>query len=223
MGEQLHELRTGDPDKVLAAMRALERVVGERVQEGRREEVLKVVTGSLEYLHKRREQIRYAEFLAAGYPIGSGAVESANKLVVEARLKGSGMHWADEQVDPMLALRNVVCSDRWEEAWTQISQQLRKQARDRKAALQAARREHRVGAAEQTPQHAVPTEPLEGAPRAVSDAKAQAPSQTIKKLTTTGTTGTTGATGTTGPASATGPRRPDKDHPWRHMPVGRPR
>ena len=34
----------------------------------------KVVKGSLEYLEKRREQIRYAEFQAMGYPIGSGAV-----------------------------------------------------------------------------------------------------------------------------------------------------
>ena len=29
-------------------------------------------------------------------PIGSGTVESANTLVVEARLKGAGMHWARE-------------------------------------------------------------------------------------------------------------------------------
>jgi hypothetical protein len=46
----------------------------------------------LEYLEKRREQIRYAEFEAQGYPIGRGVVESANKLMVEARLKGAGMH-----------------------------------------------------------------------------------------------------------------------------------
>ena len=72
------------------------------------------------------DQIRYAEFQAQGYPIGSGAVESANKLVVEARLKGSGMHWARAHADPMLELRTVVCSDRWEEVWPQISQRLRK-------------------------------------------------------------------------------------------------
>ena len=30
-------------------------------------------------------------YQAAGWPIGSGSVESANKLVVEARLKGAGM------------------------------------------------------------------------------------------------------------------------------------
>ena len=36
----------------------------------------------------RREQIAYARFTARGHPIGSGMVESANKLVVEAQLKG---------------------------------------------------------------------------------------------------------------------------------------
>ena len=87
---------------------------------------------SLGYLEKRRDQIRYVEFQAQGYPIGSGAVESANKLVVEARLKGLGMHWARAHVDPMLALRTVVCSDRWEEVWPQISQRLREKARERR-------------------------------------------------------------------------------------------
>jgi hypothetical protein len=33
----------------------------------------------------------YAAFGEQGYPIGSGSVESANKLVVESRMKGAGM------------------------------------------------------------------------------------------------------------------------------------
>ncbi|MSP14427.1 MAG: hypothetical protein EXR62_15925, partial [Chloroflexi bacterium] len=48
-----------------------------------------------------------------------------NKLVVQARLKGAGMHWARQHVNPMLALRNVVCNDRWEEAWREITLVLR--------------------------------------------------------------------------------------------------
>jgi len=42
-------------------------------------------------------------------------VESANKLVVEARLKGAGMHWERRHVNPLLALRNGVCNQRWQE------------------------------------------------------------------------------------------------------------
>jgi hypothetical protein len=39
-------------------------------------------------------------------------VESATKLVVEARLKGAGMHWAEAHGNPLLALRKAisVCS-----------------------------------------------------------------------------------------------------------------
>jgi len=45
-------------------------------------------------------------------------VESANKVVVEARLKGAGMRWQDQNVNPMLVLRNAVCNRRWQETWT---------------------------------------------------------------------------------------------------------
>ena len=44
----------------------------------------------LVYLEKREAQMQYPAFQAQGWPIGSGVVESANKLVVEARLKGGG-------------------------------------------------------------------------------------------------------------------------------------
>lgn len=89
---------------------------------------------ALTYLTKRLPQVQYAVFQAQGFPIGNGSVESANKLVVEARLKGSGMHWARAHVDPMLALRTVVCADRWAEAWPQIEATLRQQRRERRAA-----------------------------------------------------------------------------------------
>lgn len=78
------------------------------------------------YLAKREHMLDYPRFRAAGWPVGSGIVESANKLVVEARLKGAGMHWQRAQVNPMLALRNVVCNQRWDECWPVIAQGLRR-------------------------------------------------------------------------------------------------
>jgi hypothetical protein len=75
------------------------------------------LASALAYLETREPQLQYPQFVAEGWPIGSGMVESANKLVVEDRLKGAGMHWADANVNPMLALRNAVCNDRWEECW----------------------------------------------------------------------------------------------------------
>lgn len=85
------------------------------------------LTTALAYLDTRVEQMDYPHFVAAGWPIGSGMVESANKLVVEDRLKGAGMHWADQNVNPLLALRNAVCNDRWEACWGVIERGLRRE------------------------------------------------------------------------------------------------
>jgi hypothetical protein len=131
LGPQLHTLKHGDPDTVLAALRTLPGApAAEPGAAAVRDEVVA-------YLTKRRAQIAYAEFRAAGYPIGSGVVESANKLVVEARLKGSGMHWARANVNPMVALRAAVCSDRWADAWAAIGEQRRRAARARRQARAA--------------------------------------------------------------------------------------
>jgi hypothetical protein len=48
------------------------------------------ITHSLEYLEKRLAQIQYATVAARCYPRGSGSMESANTLLVQARLKGAG-------------------------------------------------------------------------------------------------------------------------------------
>jgi len=61
-------------------------------------------------LHKREPLMQYPRSQAQGWPIGSGMVESANTLVMQARLKGAGMHWQGDHVTPMLALRSSVCN-----------------------------------------------------------------------------------------------------------------
>lgn len=129
---QLHTLKHASPTAVVAALRALP--VAESLTPGAATDKRDTAVA---YLEARLGQIQYAQFRAAGYPIGSGAVESANKRVVEGRLKGSGMHWARANVNPMVALRAVACSDRWAEGWAQIwaqwghDQAARRQARCR--------------------------------------------------------------------------------------------
>jgi len=71
----------------------------------------------LTYLQKREAHMQYPAYQEAGWPIGSGSVESANKLVVEARLKGAGMRWCRHNVNPMLVLRNAVCNREWKQTW----------------------------------------------------------------------------------------------------------
>jgi hypothetical protein len=123
LDQQCHELKHGEPHRVLAAVAAL--TMPDAAATDLRDAVYA-------YLAKRRDQIRYAEFQATGYPIGDGMVESANKLVIEQRLKGSGMHWARANVDPMLAVRTMVCNDRWAETWPQCGVTRRRQARARR-------------------------------------------------------------------------------------------
>jgi len=121
--QQRHELRHGSSAQVLAGLSRL------RAKDEAAREVIRQQVG---YFEKRRGMIRYAEFERAGYPIGSGSAERANKLVVEARLKQAGMHWAASHVNPLVALRNLACNDRWEEAWPQIVAQQQQARKEKK-------------------------------------------------------------------------------------------
>jgi hypothetical protein len=118
LGVQRHALRHGQEDAVLRAVAELAATPRLSAAAGA------TVTGVLTYLTARREHLRYERFSLAGYPIGSGCVESANKLVVEARLKGAGMHWARANVNPLLALRTLLANGRWDETWPALWQSL---------------------------------------------------------------------------------------------------
>ena len=183
VAEQTKRLKEHGPAELLTAITALLEAHPEA--EGLAEHV--------GYLQKREAQMQYPAYRAQGLPIGSGPVESANKLVVEARLKGAGMHWERAHVDPMLALRNAVCNDRWAEAWEQIARGLREQAGQR----QVARRGQRAQAA--------------AAAAVVAPAAPAAPAGEEKPA----------AAGKRGPAAGDAGRRPAADHPWRRFHIGR--
>lgn len=158
LDQQLHELKHGDPDAVLAALADLPATTPE---------AQKTRATVIAYLVKRRSQIAYADFRAKGYPIGDGAVESANKLVVEYRLKGSGMHWARRNVNPMVALRACACSDQWAATWDMIGTHRRDQEREQRRLRRQARRE--------TARPAPAVEPVEAAEPAAATSPLPAP------------------------------------------------
>jgi hypothetical protein len=113
----LHQLKHHGPSRVLAHLERLEQ---------RRS--LSSLTDALRYLSKREAQMQYPQFQAEGWPIGSGMVESAHKVVMQSRLKGAGMHWEAANVNPMLALRDALRNERWSQTWQQ-QQQWRKDHR----------------------------------------------------------------------------------------------
>lgn len=73
----------------------------------------KVIT----YLKNHKSYMRYHEYLARGYPIGSGVVESACSHVVKNRMELPGARWSVSGAEAILQLRSVVKSQDWDAYW----------------------------------------------------------------------------------------------------------
>jgi hypothetical protein len=71
----------------------------------------------IHYFETNKKRMRYLEYRAAGYPIGSGTVESACKRLIGARMKGAGMCWSKRGAQGVLTLRAELLSERWEHSW----------------------------------------------------------------------------------------------------------
>ena len=80
----------------------------------------------LSYLDRHGEagHLDYARFRRRGVPLGSGAIESAIRRVVNQRLKGNSISWYKENAEGMLVLRCLVLSNRWDDTFEQISASL---------------------------------------------------------------------------------------------------
>src|SRR5438046_5204845 len=66
------------------------------------------------YLENNQDFMRYDEYLAAGYPIGSGVAEGACRHLVKDRLEQTGMRWVLEGAQAMLHLRATYLNGDWE-------------------------------------------------------------------------------------------------------------
>src|SRR6266849_3654868 len=149
---------------------------------------------NLAYLQKREVHMQYPTYQAAGWPIGSGSVESANKLVVEARLKGAGMRWERHNVNPMLLLRNAVCNRRWQETWQATRRQRQQSRQQQRGQRSQARSEQALKRLLMLWLWCTPS-----APRPVAQ---PAP-------------GSVSSLAATKAPTSRGPRRPAANHPWR--------
>jgi hypothetical protein len=73
------------------------------------------------YMNNRRGQFKYKEALAHGLPIGSGAIESAHRYVIQDRLKLAGAWWTADNAHNMLALRALRANNQWESYWDSLN------------------------------------------------------------------------------------------------------
>ena len=66
------------------------------------------------YLENNKDKINYSKYEHNGWFVGSGAIESSNKTVVQLRLKQAGMRWSVDGANYIIALRCMCESDNWD-------------------------------------------------------------------------------------------------------------
>jgi hypothetical protein len=110
LGPWCHRLKHEGGSAVLTALRGLE-VRGLAA----REALAKVVR----YFENQAHRMDYPRYVAKGWSIGSGPVESACKTVIGQRMKGAGMRWGEDGADRVGHLRALFKSgDRqWDAYW----------------------------------------------------------------------------------------------------------
>jgi len=72
------------------------------------------VLDAMRYMKKRRALMKYDLLRSKGLPIGSGAVESGIRRVINLRIKSPGMFWEKDNVESIMYLRANALSGQWE-------------------------------------------------------------------------------------------------------------
>lgn len=75
------------------------------------------VRKAIDYFTEHSARMDYPTFLARGLLIGSGAIESTCKTLIQEREKGAGMRWTREGAQAVATLRAVQRSGRWQPFW----------------------------------------------------------------------------------------------------------
>ena len=71
----------------------------------------------LVYYEKRKSHMKYNEYLAKGYPIGSGVIEGTCRSFVKDRMELAGMRWSEIGAETMLELRSIKVNGKWDDYW----------------------------------------------------------------------------------------------------------
>jgi hypothetical protein len=75
---------------------------------------------AVSYFRNHGGRMDYPTYLSKGWQIGTGAVESACKTVINQRLSMGGMRWGEGGSDAVCHLRALFCStpDQWDAFWS---------------------------------------------------------------------------------------------------------
>lgn len=102
--KQRRALRRGGIDKVIETIKPL--ISGRKAKKIRTE---------LNYFIKNKNRMRYALYKKNCLPLGSGAVESSIRRVINLRMKGPSIFWREQNAEGFLHLRAQFKSGRWDE------------------------------------------------------------------------------------------------------------
>jgi hypothetical protein len=106
------------------------RVVEELASLQTEKETNKELQTELAYLRRHGEagRLSYVSFRRQGLPLGSGAIESSIRRVINLRLKSNAIFWREENAEIMLQVRAQVVTDRWDERMVELGTLRRQQA-----------------------------------------------------------------------------------------------
>lgn len=100
--QQRRLLLRGEVERVIAAVRDICR--------GRNS---KAIRTHRDYFIKNQSRMAYAKLMGMKLPIGSGAIESTVRRVVNLRLKGASIFWCRASAEAILLLRSYYKAGRW--------------------------------------------------------------------------------------------------------------
>lgn len=108
----------GQHERVLEWLSQAHAQLGPVQGDDRPEHPRRVVANDLEYFRRHREHMRYGEYRAKGWPIGSGPTEAAVKQF-NKRIKGTEQFWNPQGAEAIMALRALWRSEdgRWDRYW----------------------------------------------------------------------------------------------------------
>jgi Uncharacterised protein family (UPF0236) len=95
-------LAAGDPNALIEELLACLAVQPKR---GTKATTLEALNDLVRYYRNNAHRMRYAFFREHGFPIGSGAAESAHRHVLQVRMKRAGQRWAMRNARKLASLR----------------------------------------------------------------------------------------------------------------------
>lgn len=119
MAEQLEALLwDGRVERVIEHLSEQSRTLGPPQASDPPQHPRRLLHQNVGYFTRHKEHMRYPQYRAKGWPIGSGVTEASVKQF-NKRVKGTEQFWREEGIEPILALRAAWISqdERWARYW----------------------------------------------------------------------------------------------------------